>query len=107
MSRIRVDTQPSIIVRPHIDGAAALAEVEGVANAVAELVRASVVPQLSQVHGLSSDRCTIEIRLEADFRCGHCNSCWTGKSADFNRGCCAQDEANDPERLTSIREAAR
>jgi hypothetical protein len=107
MSRIRVDTQPSIIIRPHRVGAAAPAEVEGVASAVAELVRVSVMPQLSQIPGLSADRCAIEIRLEDHFRCGHCNSCWSGKSADFNRGCCAQDEANDPDRLISIREAAR
>ena len=34
MSRIRVDTQPSIIVRPRLARAAAPAEVEGVANAL-------------------------------------------------------------------------
>jgi hypothetical protein len=107
MSRVRVDTQPSIIVRPHLDGPAAAAEVEGVANAVAALVRVSVVPQLSQVPGLSSDQCGIEIKLEDEFRCGHCNSAWTGASADFNRGCCGADEANDPERLVSIRQAAK
>ena len=106
MPRISVDTQPSIIVRPRLARAAAPAVVEGVANAVAELVRVSVVPQLWQVPGLDSGQCAIEIKLEDDFRCGHCNSFWTGKSADFNRGCCGQDEANDPERLAAIRQAA-
>jgi hypothetical protein len=106
MSRISVDTQPSIIVRPHLARAAAATDVQGVANAVAELVRVSVVPQLSQVPGLDAGQCAIEIKLEDDFRCGHCNSFWTGKSADFNRGCCGQDEANDPVRLVSIRETA-
>jgi hypothetical protein len=106
MSRIRVDIQPSVIVRPHLVGAVSPAEVEGVANAVAELVRVGVVPQLWQVPGLDSDQCAIEIKLEDDFRCGHCNSIWTGRSADFNRGCCGLDEANDPERLAAIRQAA-
>jgi hypothetical protein len=106
MSRKRVDTQPSIIVRPYLATATAAVEVEGVANAVADLVRVRVVPQLGQVPGLSSDQCAIEIKLEDDFRCAHCNSFWTEKSADFNGGCCGQDEANDPERLAWIRKAA-
>jgi hypothetical protein len=106
MSRVRVETRPSIIVRPHLARVATLAEVEDVANAVADLVRVSVLPQLWQVPSLNSDQCAIEIKLEDDFRCRHCNSSWTGKSADFNCGCCGQDEADDPERLESIRQAA-
>ncbi len=105
MSRICVDTQPSIIMRPHL-ARSGQAEAEDLANAVAELIRVSVVPQLGQVPGLSSGQCAIEIQWEDVFRCGHCNSFWIGKSADFNRGCCGQDEANDPERLAAIRRAA-
>ncbi|WP_372787090.1 hypothetical protein [Phenylobacterium sp.] len=106
MSRIRVDSRPSIIVRPHLARVATLAEVEDVANAVADLVRVSVLPQLWQVPGLHSDQCAIEITMEDDFRCRHCNSFWTGKSRDFNCGCCGQDAANDPERLAAVRETA-
>ncbi len=109
MSRMRVDTQPSIIIWPHLAEAATPAEAEGVAKAVAEVVRVEVAPQLWQVPGLSrltAPPCDIETRLEDDFRCAHCSSVWTGTSADFNGGCCGRDEANDPERLASVRQAA-
>lgn len=35
--------------------------------------------------------------IEREFTCSGCGAAWTEKSSTYNGGCCAADEANNPE----------
>lgn len=38
-----------------------------------------------------------DMDIETEYVCSHCESAWTERSAEYNGGCCDEDEKNNPD----------
>ncbi len=59
------------------------------------LVKRHVLPHFD---GLAE----VDTHMVEEAVCQHCNWRWTEDSPEYNGGCCAMDEANNPERLATL-----
>lgn len=93
MARKIVDIMPVITVRSMADPAITQDVAQAQADELLDRLKAAVKPS----------EATFNVTFETDYSCEHCKASWTEKSETFNGGCCNLDEANDPERIASIR----
>jgi hypothetical protein len=105
MARKIIDTWPVISLAPKFKGAARPDQARRAGDNLVALVQRHILPHLDAIAPYCSGL-DISQQCEDDARCEHCNWKWTEESAAYNGGCCAKDEANDPERLARLRELA-
>lgn len=62
----------------------------------AQETNALIVKTAIEKHIKKNDYPYNGINIEHNFQCGHCKSKWTERSTEYNGGCCAEDEKNNP-----------
>jgi hypothetical protein len=73
-------------------GARSEEESRKAAEHIAGMIRRHVRP-------LDDDRGEVIVACDSEPQCSHCGSKWTGDSRDYNGGCCAMDEEQNPEAM--------
>jgi hypothetical protein len=66
-----------------------LKDMKSIAKNIAEQIKRHV-----------DDVASVEVEAETEAVCSHCGGDWTEDGSDYNGGCCAEDEAHNPENAT-------